>query len=125
MHPADGLAGHHSQFYLALISERVRAMAELGPHANLQIGTWLTPQPLVNFRTARIWADRSNANEAAVQSQWADLINRERSRGREIAAYLLAFRDAELTAIADSVVTLADLQADVPLPIQGVPWRTR
>jgi hypothetical protein len=118
-------AMHDHAMYLpaGIAFQRVAALSTTGKHGAQQPGIWTHALPLVRARTARAWAQGADMDTGERGDAREQFMNSEAQRGEEIRQCLLALEtgDGELTAIADSVKTAADYDAEIPFPLNGLP----
>ena len=119
----DALADRSVTMPVLLAFQRVAAMCKAGAHGLQRPGTWTAARPLVHFRTARAWADSADHRESENAKAREEFLAQERERGIELRASIAALDegDGDLVALADSVKTAADLQAELPFPANGLP----
>jgi hypothetical protein len=88
---------------------------------DLVVGCYASARPVIERQHARQWSTAAPSPNA--QAEFDAFLSLDRERGVLLSAALVAADsgNGRLTALADSVVTAADLAAELPVPPQGLP----
>ena len=113
----DGAERVWVQLALASLAQSVGRSEEVG----LRVGCWRNPVHAVTHALGHAWAN--SEPDQASREAWRQLLRKEAERGKMMTAAFKAADsgDGRMVAWADRIKTLADVDASIVPPPQGLP----